>query len=334
MSQVFTAIGNACTDLVAKVDDAFLVKHNIRKFHCTHLTTAEALQVIKDDLPSFQSIAGGAGANVAHVISALGGESHFISKIAADPEGLSFKKYMEENGVACHFPPASPAELGGSSIVVTLLTNDGERTFISYDVIAKTFSSDDYDFDIIRASNILYLDGYSFCSDKTGESFIKAARANTESGGTTIFNLGDLSILEANPKEIANLLPYCSGMICNYTEARVLFGSPDIDTLITRMKSQFKIGAITNGADGSTVFANGQTAYIAAEDISNLAEIDTNGAGDHFSGGFLYGLMNGYDLSAAGKLGNLCAKDCLSHAGARPLGGRGSLNHLAKLTKS
>lgn len=333
MSQIFTAIGNACTDLVAKVDDGFLTKHNIRKFHCTHLTSGADLKVIKDDLPSFQSIAGGAGANVAHVISALGGESHFISKIAADPEGLNFKQHMEDNGVTCHFPPASPAELG-SPQVPSLITPDGERTFVSYDGVAFTFSSDDYDFDIIRASNILYLDGYSFCSDKTGESFIKAARANTESGGTTIFNLGDLSILEANPKEIANLLPYCSGMICNYTEARVLFDSPDIDTLITRMKSQFKIGAITNGADGSTVFANGQIAYIPAEDISDLTEIDTNGAGDHFSGGFLYGLMNGYSLSAAGKLGNLCAKDCLSHAGARPLGGRGSLNHLAKLTKT
>ena len=333
MTQIFTAIGNACTDLVAKVDDDFLVKHNIRKFHCTHLTSAADLQIIKDDLPSFQSIAGGAGANVAHVISALGGESHFISKIAADPEGLNFQKYMEENGVTCHFPPASPVELG-SSQVPSLITPDGERTFVSYDGVAFTFSSDDYDFDIIKQSNILYLDGYSFCSNKTGEGFIKAARANMESGGKTIFNLGDLSILESNPQEIADLLPYCAGMMCNYTEASVLFHATDIDTLIASMRNQFEIGAITNGADGATVFANGKTAYIPAEDISDLTEIDTNGAGDHFSGGFLYGLMNGYDLSAAGKLGNLCAKDCLSHAGARPLGGKGSLKHLAKLTKT
>lgn len=333
MTQIFTSIGNACTDLVAKVDDSFLAKHNIRKFHCTHLTSAADLQIIKDDLPSFQSIAGGAGANVAHVISALDGNAHFISKIAADSEGLNFQKSMEENGVQCHFPPASPAELG-SPQVPSLITPDGERTFVSYDGVAFTFSADDYDFDLIKKSAILYLDGYSFCSDKTGEGFIKAAKANTQAGGKTIFNLGDLSILETNPDAIAALIPHCTGMICNYTEARILFDATDVDTLITRMKDKFEIGAITNGAAGAAVFANGKTAHIPAENISDLPEIDTNGAGDHFSAGFLYGLINRYDLYAAGKLGNLCAKDCLSHAGARPLGGRGSLKHLAKLTKS
>jgi sugar/nucleoside kinase (ribokinase family) len=283
MSGIFTAIGNACTDLVAKVDEDFLVKHNIRKHHCTHLTTPEALKIIKDDLKTFQTIPGGAGANVAHVVAALGGNAHFISKIAADTEGLNFKTHMEENGVICHFPPPSPAHLGSSQIP-SLITPDGERTFVSYDGVAFTFSADDYDFDLIRKSDILYLDGYSYCSSYTGEGFVKAASENRLNGRKTIFNLGDLSILEANEKDVNTLMNECAGMICNYVEAKVIFNSEDIQTIIENMMSRFTIGALTNGADGAYVFADGETCHIPAEDISDLPAIDTNGAGDHFYG--------------------------------------------------
>ena len=53
--------------------------------------------------------------------------------------------------------------------------------------------------------------------------------------------------------------------------------------------------------------------------------VDTCGAGDHFSGGFLYGLIRGYDLKQCGKLATLCARDVILHFGARP---QSSLEHL------
>lgn len=330
MTQIFTAIGNACTDLVASVDDDFLEKHAIRKYHCTYLADAARLKDLKDNMPSYQAIPGGVGANVAHVVAALEGNAHFISKIAGDPEGLTFKKHMEDNGVSCHFPPVSPADLG-SPQVPTLITPDGERTFASYDGVSSTFSADDYDFDLISRSDYLFLDGYCFRSPATGGGFIKAAQATT---GKTILNLGDLSILEDNQKAIYDLLPFCDGLICNDSEAKMLFEATLIQDILNRMMSRFSVGAITHGAEGAYVFANGQSTHIPAEDISTLATVDTNGAGDHFSGGFIYALMKGYDIKSAGRLGSLCAKDCLSHVGGRPLGGHGSLKHLADLAKT
>ncbi len=87
MPPVFTAIGNACTDLVAKVDEAFLVRNQITKSICGHLKSSKELEKLKSDLGSYESFCGGAGANVAHVISALGHNAHFISKIGDDTEG-------------------------------------------------------------------------------------------------------------------------------------------------------------------------------------------------------------------------------------------------------
>lgn len=331
MSTVFTAIGNACTDLVAKVNEDFLVRHHITKSICGHLTSVEELESLKSALGPCKSYMGGAGANVVHVMSALGGAAHFISKIGDDVEGHSFQKHMEENGVDCHFPAPCPAPLG-STIVMTLVTPDGERTFVSYDNAARTMTYDDYAPDILTKTDYFYLDGYSFCSPHTGESFVRIATEKRKAGKHVTFNIGDISYYDTDKSAIDKLLSVCDSFMCNELEATTIYGSfPSLDALAAHMASQFLFGAITLGENGSIVFYNGKIEKIPAAPVVKI--IDTNGAGDSFAGGFIYGLMNGFTLEQAGKLGTLCAADCISHAGARPLGGAGSLKHLAERAK-
>jgi len=328
MSKVFTAIGNACTDLVAKVDENFLVRHGIVKSICGHLTSSDELEVLKSAIGSYESFSGGAGANVAHVISALGGNSHFISKIGDDDEGYEFQSHMEENGVTCHFPPPCPPPLG-STIVLTLITSDSERTFVSYDNAARTMKYEDYAPDILNKTNFLYLDGYSFCSPHTGKSFLKVASEMRQAGNHVTFNIGDISYYATDKTEIDMLLSECDSIMCNEMEAETIFGSfVSIDKCVEHLAEQFLFGAVTLGKNGAIVFYDKKIRHIPA--LIPVKIIDTNGAGDHFAGGFIYGLMNGHSLEESGKLGVMCATDCVSHAGARPLG---SLKHLVQQTE-
>ena len=46
--------------------------------------------------------------------------------------------------------------------------------------------------------------------------------------------------------------------------------------------------------------------------------MDTNGAGDLFAAGFLYGMTNGLDPEQSAQLGGLCAAEVITHLGARP----------------
>lgn len=331
MTKIFTAIGNACTDLIAKVDDQFLINHGIRKYFCIHFKTVDELNKVMADMPPYQSIAGGAGANVAHVVAALGGEAHFISKIGSDTSGATFKKNMEENGVTCHFP-SPPKDDKISSQVLTLITPDGERTFASFDEVARTMNFDDFNADILAKTSVLYLDGYCYCSPHTPESFVRAAENARSAGNHAVFNVGDLSNYETNTTAIDRLLSVCDSITCNMPEAEAFFGKhTSTQVLLEKIAGSFLFGGVTDGQNGAYVFHQGHIAHVPAIDISDLNEIDTNGAGDHFSGGFLYGLMNGFTLEQSGKLGVLCAKDCISHAGARPTG---SLKHLAVLAKN
>lgn len=333
MTPIFTAIGNACTDFVASVEDNFLVQHNIPKGLCRFITDGTLLTPIKAQMGEYQSIPGGAGANVAHVVSALGHNSHFISKVGSDEDGAIFKNHMETNGVACHFP--APTLNIGTCQVLTFITPDSERTFLSFDAVAATFAATDYDFDLLNTTNFLYLDGYCYVSKGTPQGFIKAAVAVRHRGGHVTFNIGDLGYYATHKNDIDDLLNACDSIICNLSEAKALFGpNDDINILAQKMSDQFLFGAITDGKNGAIVFHNKTIAHIPAPPIEPSNLQDTNGAGDHFSAGFIYGLMNGYSLEQAGRLGILCATDCISHAGARPLGGHGSLKHLADEARS
>ena len=45
--------------------------------------------------------------------------------------------------------------------------------------------------------------------------------------------------------------------------------------------------------------------------------IDTTGAGDMYAAGFLYGLINDYDLEKCGTIGNLLAESIIQVIGAK-----------------
>ena len=46
--------------------------------------------------------------------------------------------------------------------------------------------------------------------------------------------------------------------------------------------------------------------------------VDATGAGDQFAAGFLYGLVQGFDLEICGKIGGIAAGEVIGHIGPRP----------------
>ena len=56
---------------------------------------------------------------------------------------------------------------------------------------------------------------------------------------------------------------------------------------------------------------------MAAEPVD--AVVDTTGAGDLFAAGFLAGQAQGRDLATSLRMGAICAAECISHIGPRPV---------------
>lgn len=316
-------IGNAVMDVVARVDEDFLARHGVRKSHSTAFSYEDFRRILADtDSPVW--IAGGAGANVTHCMKALGRQSAFIGKISRDPPGFQFRDDMKASGIDL-FLAEFNGDVPGSTQVLCLTTPDGERSFACYDGISGSLVPGDLTEEPLASSHISYFDGYSLRAPASRDVFITAADISHQAGHLTCFNPGDRSMLEEFPDAANDILGACDALICNRHEAEILYGDKPLEALARAMNGDFAFGAVTDGAHGAWVFGKGNLSFIPALDISHIARPDANGAGDHFSAGFLTGLLQDFSLERAGELGRACAMTCLAHLGARP---QSPLEHL------
>ena len=312
----FCGIGNACIDIVARIDDDFLRTWDFPKSICTYLPLGRA-DALEAALPAPDYIPGGCGANTASIVSALGGKSAFIGRVAADKIGERFLHDMAARGI--HYTGKADTTPGaGSTRIFALITPDTERTFAAYYGVQEDLSEADIDPQSVAQSNFMYLDGYALNSRRGGETFLKAAEISKKAGKNVVFSPSDLSILQKYPTVVASLCSVSDMIVCNEQEAKFLTKTETLEDAIQALHQMFERGAVTVGADGVCAFDE-KHAYRVAAAIPPGPVTDTNGAGDAFAGGFLFGLSQGYDIEKAARLGNRCAAGIITHAGARPV---------------
>src|SRR6201986_560983 len=108
MTQQFevASLGNAIVDIIASVDDRFLLTHKIAKGTMTlidEFRSKELLKSLADDqqtMSSLHEIAGGSAANTMAGLASLGGKGLFLGKVADDRLGRAFAQSMAATGVA------------------------------------------------------------------------------------------------------------------------------------------------------------------------------------------------------------------------------------------
>lgn len=322
------AIGNVCIDIIATVSDELLARFGLTKSVNNQLS-ADQRDALRAALPDLIEVPGGVGANVASIIRALGGSAAFQGKAGGDAYADLVIGDMKARGVETYLP-LSDKDFQTSQIAC-LATPDGDRTFASYDGASKTLTKDDLNIEMLQRSTITYLDSYTMIAPGAPDAFLKAIAASQEAGFFSCLNPCDVTVIQNQPEKMRRIADNVSMMICNLHEAQALLGNMDHHDLAALMAEKYIAGAVTDGAKGAYVVAHGTSAFIPAPDTSHLTRIDSNGAGDHFAAGFLFGFLRDLQLEQAGELGQLCALDCLSHRGAQPLG---SLQHLVSaLTK-
>jgi sugar/nucleoside kinase (ribokinase family) len=315
MTYDFCGIGNACVDIVAKVEDSFLEEWKFQKSICTYLTLDPANK-LEAALPSPEYIPGGCGANTASIVSALGGKSAFIGRVAQDSVGQIFLDDMKARGIRYVGQPDT-SEGAGSTRIFAMTTPDTERTFAAYYGVQEQLSIADLDIEALQNTKFLYLDGYALNSRRGEETFLKAAEITKEAGNRVVFSPSDLSILSKYDSVVASMMKVSDGIVCNTGEAMYLTREDTPERAIASLQKQFKFGGITSGAEGVYAFDKSHIQLIPATTPPGPV-VDTNGAGDGFAGGFLYGLAQGYDVDRAAALGNSCAATIITHYGARP----------------
>lgn len=307
-------IGNAIVDVLAKVGDRFLTERNLSKSCMTLLDAQTAGKIYADIVPE-REVPGGSAANTVAGLASLGGAPAFIGKVHDDALGQEFTRDIGAAGVDFFTPPLNEGPVTGRSIV--LVTPDAMRSMFTYLGASAYLSAADIDENIIKASRIIYLEGYLLDYEHGMEIAVKAAETAHKYNRQVAFSLSDVSCVTGKEEAIvAFVKEHIDILFANDAEICALFKGEDFYKCLDLIKPMVEIAAITRGAKGS-VIVNGRTkTFVEAETVENV--VDTTGAGDLYAAGFLYGLTQGRSLGTCAIIGSIAAAEVITHYGARP----------------
>ena len=307
------AIGNAIVDVIAPADEAFLSAEGLAKGAMTLIDETRARQLYGRMAPGMET-SGGSGGNTVAGVASLGGRAAFIGKVASDQLGEVFAHDMRALGAAFETAPL----IGGPATARCLInvTPDGERTMCTYLGACVELTAADVTPALVEGAKILYLEGYLFDPHEARRAFAKAAALARGAGRVIAITLSDAFVVERHREA---LLGFIDGQVdilfANETEILALTQAADFEAAAQAIADRVQIAAITRGARGSVVLADGERHFVQAFPVDQV--VDTTGAGDQYAAGFLTGLATGRPLGVCGALGSLAASEVVSHYGPR-----------------
>ncbi|MBW8709281.1 MAG: adenosine kinase [Alphaproteobacteria bacterium] len=315
------SLGNAIVDIIASVDDRFLLTHRIAKGTMTlidEFRAKELLRALADNqqtMSSLHQVAGGSAANTMAGLASLGGNGLFLGKVSDDRLGKVFGDSMAAAGVTFHNGSSKTGASTASSMIA--VTPDGQRSMNTFLGACREMVPDDVDEEQVAAARLLYIEGYLWDEESAKQASRKAIAAVKGAGGRIALSLSDPFCVGRFREEFLHLLDKdVSVLFANEEEAKALFQVQDFDGVIAGAKKWGGIAALTRSAKGCVIVEEGMVHEIPAAPVSQV--IDTTGAGDQYAAGFLYGLTHGKGLADCGRLGALAAAEVISHYGARP----------------
>jgi sugar/nucleoside kinase (ribokinase family) len=316
-------IGNAIVDIIGRCDEAFLTDVGAAKGSMRLVGADDIKQIYKKMGPAVE-ISGGSAANTIAGVASFGGKAAFLGTIADDEFGKIFGHDIRSIGVTFDVAPIANGAPTSRSLI--LVTPDGERTMNTFLGISTSLSEAQLNANLIRESEILYLEGYLFDEPQAKQAFHSALQTAKGSNRKVALSLSDGFCVDRHRGEFLKLIR--SGidiLFGNESEIKSLYQTESFDLAAKNASEDAKLAVLTRGEKGSVIFCEAKSIEIAREYVREL--VDTTGAGDLYAAGFLFGYAKGYDLAICGQLASLAASEVISHIGARP---EVSLNELAR----
>ena len=309
-------IGNALVDCVCLVSDSFLDDNNIEKGLMTIVDDKKQKSIIeriKDTDPFIQS--GGSVPNSIYTLSNLGGSGYLSFLISNDSYGNLYLNDIKKSGINTADKKYFFGDgMTGSCLVLT--TPDAERTMNTCLGASSNFSIKNINFDDLKLSRYLYIEGYLVTSDVAIEAIKKSISFSIENDVKISLTFSDLSMVKYFREKFLNILNHKIDLLfCNQEEAKTFTGENDFKKCCEKMLEYSELVVITKGDKGSLIISNSGE-NIEIEPI-NVTPLDTVGAGDTYAGAFLYGINNGLSLRKSGELASSLSSKVVTKLGPR-----------------
>jgi sugar/nucleoside kinase (ribokinase family) len=231
-----------------------------------------------------QARAGHTGDFVALGLSRLGLRVHHLDVVGDDPEGDLVRAFHREHGI----PLTAPCAPDGTRRAVNLVGPDGRRASL-YDGVR---GGGHYPPETVAALAARARHAHVSITQPSAE----ALPLLREAGVTVSTDLHDWD------GEAAHHLPYALAADLVFLSAVALPADPEPTMRRIAEQGRARVVVVTAGAKGALQLVDGRISRIPPA-APPAPVVDSNGAGDAFAAGYLYGLLRGAGPERCGRLG-------------------------------
>ena len=286
-------IGNAIVDVICKVEDDFLKKNNLSKSNMK-LVDEKEFKNLLSNLKIKETVSGGSVANSIVGLAQLGNDVGFVGKVNQDELGEKYETGLKKENVKYFYSKKKESISTGTCLI--LVTPDSERTMCTFLGIAGKIKEEDINTNIIKNSDITFLEGYLW-DEGSPKKALEKAIINSKK---VAMSLSDKFCVDRHKSLFLDLVKNKLDIIfANEQEIMSLINARNFDEVISFGKNLGKLLVITRGSKGSLAINNKDLFECGIN--KNLNIKDLTGAGDLFAAGFLHGYIN-----------NLKIRDCLN----------------------
>ena len=303
-------IGNAIVDVICKVGDDFINQNNLTKGTMKLIFDENEFKKLLSNLKIEKTISGGSVANSIVGLSQLKNKVGFIGKISDDNLGDKYEEGLKKENVE-YFYTKKKEELPTGTCLI-LITPDSERTMCTFLGTAGKINENDVNPDVIKNSEIIFLEGYLWDEGEPKKAFDKAI-INAKK---VAMSLSDQFCVDRHKDHFLELVKNKLDItFANEQEIMSLIDVKKFDDVINFAKEINKLIIITRGDKGAVVINKNEIVECSAR--SNLEIKDLTGAGDLFAGGFLHGYINNKSIKESLEHGTEMSSKIIQVIGAR-----------------
>jgi sugar/nucleoside kinase (ribokinase family) len=303
-------IGNAIVDVICKVDDEFILKNNLTKSTMKLFFDEHEFKKLISNLKIEKTISGGSVANSIVGLAQLGNPVGFIGKISDDEFGSKYEDGLQSEKVKYLYSKKKEELPTGTCLI--LVTPDSERTMCTFLGTAGKINEKDVNADVIRKSEIIFLEGYLWDEGEPKKAFDKAI----ECANKVAMSLSDQFCVDRHKTHFLDLVKNKIDItFANEQEITSLIDAKSFEEVINFSKQINKLIVITRGDKGAVAIENQKIIETGIK--KNLKIVDLTGAGDLFAAGFLHGYINKLSLKDSLEKGTEMSSKVIQQIGAR-----------------
>ncbi|MBN2640829.1 MAG: adenosine kinase [Victivallales bacterium] len=304
-------VGSPIVDLLVNVSEEFIASIDGGKGGMELVDREKLAGLLDASGVEPEKVPGGSAGNTIFGLAELNVKTSFLGMVGYDDDGKFYTGSLEKlGGGISNFRYSDTIHTG---CCLSLITPDSERTMRTDLGAAAAITPVDVSPEIFQGISHVHVEGYVMFAEDYFRKVLETAKA---AGCVVSLDLASFEVVGFKRDILPEVLEkYVDIVFANEDEARAFCGDISPEEQALNLNKYCPIAAVKLGKEGCCIAQNGTTVRVPAV----LAEkvVDTTGAGDLWQTGFLFGLLDGRDMTGCATCGSVLGAEVVQVIGAK-----------------